>query len=79
MREIYFPLSADDIPSMQQLMEKEISLRFFYNNWLNATQVVGKIVTDVCVWALTNIMQQAVERNAAQSLADSQKMMAHFF
>ncbi|XP_031267907.1 uncharacterized protein LOC116126353 isoform X3 [Pistacia vera] len=61
------------------LMEKEISLRFFYDNRLNAIQGVAKIASDVCIRAVTDIMQQAVERNASQSLADSQKMMAQSF
>ncbi|KAJ0090274.1 hypothetical protein Patl1_13588 [Pistacia atlantica] len=75
------PCSSEnnDIPLMQCLMEKEISLRFFYDNRLNAIQGVAKIASDVCIRAVTDIMQQAVERNASQSLADSQKMMAQSF
>lgn len=68
-----------DIPLMQSMMDKEISLRFFHDNRLNATQGVAKIANDVCIRALSDIMQQAIERNAAQSIVDSQKMEANPF
>ncbi|KAL5768520.1 hypothetical protein ACOSP7_015065 [Xanthoceras sorbifolium] len=70
---------ANDIPLMQCLMEKEISLRFVHDYRLSATQGVARIVNEVCIRALTDIMQLAIQRNAAQSLADNQKMMAHSF
>ncbi|KAF3439684.1 hypothetical protein FNV43_RR17962 [Rhamnella rubrinervis] len=60
-----------DIPLIQCLMEKEISLQFFYENRAHACQEVARIVKDVCVRALADIMQQAIERkaNTCQNLA----------
>lgn len=67
----------NDIPLTQTLMEKEISLQFFLENRLNGIAGLTKIMNDVCIRALSDLMQQAVERNAAQSLADSQMVMSH--
>ncbi|GAV72800.1 hypothetical protein CFOL_v3_16288 [Cephalotus follicularis] len=67
--------SNNDIPLLQCFMAKDISLQFFHQNRLRATQGIAKIMNDVCVRALSDIMQQAIKRNAAQSLADSQKLM----
>ncbi|TXG61656.1 hypothetical protein EZV62_013019 [Acer yangbiense] len=69
----------NDIPLMHTLMEKEISLKFIHDNRLIAAQGISRIVNQVCVRALTDIMQLAVERNDAQSLIDSQKLMAPSF
>ncbi|KAK9212995.1 hypothetical protein WN943_002380 [Citrus x changshan-huyou] len=63
------------IPLTQSVMDKEISLRFFHENRLKATEGVAKVANEVCIRALNDIMQRAVARNAAQSIADSQKMM----
>ncbi|XP_041004834.1 uncharacterized protein LOC121249997 [Juglans microcarpa x Juglans regia] len=65
-----------DIPLLQVLVEKEISLPFFLDNRLNGIAGVAKIVNDVCVRAFSDIMQKAIERNAAQSLAESQMAMS---
>lgn len=63
-----FSLSAEnnDIPLTQGLMEKEISLQFFNENRLIASQGVAKVVKEVCIRALSDIMKLATERNAAQ-------------
>lgn len=53
-----------DIPLMQCLMEKEISLQFFHENRVHAGEELARIVKDVCVRALADIMQQAIERKA---------------
>ncbi|KAK4854464.1 hypothetical protein QYF36_024211 [Acer negundo] len=73
------PSENNDIPLMHTLMEKEISLKFVHDNRLIAAQGISRIINNVCVRALTDIMQLAVERNAAQSLIDSQKLMAPSF
>ncbi|KAK4565146.1 hypothetical protein RGQ29_006987 [Quercus rubra] len=71
------PTSSEnnDIPLTQSLMEKEISLQFFLENRLNGIVGIAKIVNEVCIRALSDIMQQAVERNASQSLVESQMLM----
>ncbi|KAM4097482.1 hypothetical protein ACJW30_07G003200 [Castanea mollissima] len=66
----------NDIPLIQSLMEKEISLHFFLENQLNGIVGIAKIVNEVCITALSDIMQQAVERNASQSVAESQMVMS---
>ena len=66
---------TNDIPLTQSLMEKEISLQFFLENRLNGIVGIAKIVNEVCIRALSDIMQQAVERNASQSLVESQMLM----
>ncbi|XVF35133.1 hypothetical protein REPUB_Repub18cG0118600 [Reevesia pubescens] len=66
---------GNDIPLMQSLMDQEdLSLQFFYENRLIATQGIARIVNEVCMRALRDIMQHAIERNAAQSLADNHQL-----
>lgn len=73
----HFACSSESnvIPLTQSVMDKEISLRFFHENRLKATEGVAKVANEVCIRALNDIMQRAIARNAAQSIADSQKMM----
>uniref|UniRef100_A0A5B7BWM9 Uncharacterized protein n=1 Tax=Davidia involucrata TaxID=16924 RepID=A0A5B7BWM9_DAVIN len=52
--------SSTEIPLTESLMEGEISLQFFHENRVNATHGLAKIVAEVCVRALTDIMQQAI-------------------
>ena len=66
----------NDIPLIQSLMEKKISLHFFLENQLNGVVGIAKIVNEVCITALSDIMQQAVERNASQSVAESQMVLS---
>lgn len=67
----------NDIPLIQTLMEKEISLQFFLENRLNGIAGITKIMNDVCIRAFSDLMHQAIERNAAQSLAESQMVISH--
>ncbi|XP_059431695.1 uncharacterized protein LOC132165230 [Corylus avellana] len=57
---------SNDIPLTQTLMEKEISLQFFLENRLNGIAGLTKIMNDVCIRALLDLMQQAIERNAGR-------------
>jgi hypothetical protein len=59
-----------DIPLIQSLMEKEISLQFFLENRLNGIVGIAKIVDEVCVRAFSDIMQQAGLRRAGLGGAD---------
>jgi hypothetical protein len=68
---------SNDIPLTQTLMEKEISLQFFLENRRNGIAGLTKIMNDVCIRALLDLMQKAIERNAAQSLAESQMVTSH--
>ncbi|WVZ12925.1 hypothetical protein V8G54_017455 [Vigna mungo] len=53
-----------EIPLLQSLVDKEISLQFLYENRVSALQGVAKEMQDVCVRAFTDIMQQAIIRNS---------------
>ncbi|EOY30259.1 Uncharacterized protein TCM_037529 [Theobroma cacao] len=68
---------GNDIPLMQSLIDRDLSLQFFNKHRLIATQGIARIVNEVCIRALRDIMQHAIERNATRSLADSQKVMSH--
>ncbi|XP_022749969.1 uncharacterized protein LOC111299184 [Durio zibethinus] len=68
---------GNDNALMQSLIERDLSLQFFYENRLIATQGIARIVNEVCMRALRDIMLHAIERNAAQSLADSSQVMSH--
>ncbi|XP_012077535.2 uncharacterized protein LOC105638353 [Jatropha curcas] len=63
-----FTSQNSDIPLMQSLMEKEVSLKHFHENRFSAIQGVAKIVNEVCIRAVHDIMQQAIERNATQKV-----------
>lgn len=63
--------SNNDIPLLQSLLDKEITLQFFYENRVEALQGVTKMEQDVCVRALTDIMEQAIIRNAAETQKNS--------
>ncbi|XVE97895.1 hypothetical protein REPUB_Repub03eG0058300 [Reevesia pubescens] len=66
-----------DNPLMLSLIERDLSLLFFYENRLLATHGIARILNEVCMRALRDIMQHAIERHAAQSLADSQQVISH--
>ncbi|XVF48891.1 hypothetical protein PTKIN_Ptkin03bG0224900 [Pterospermum kingtungense] len=70
---------GNDIPLMQSLIGGDLSLQFFHENWLLGTQGIARIVNEVCMRALKDIMQHAIERNATQSIADSRQhqVMSH--
>lgn len=55
-----YDINISDIPLIQCLMEREITFQFFNDNRQNAAQEVTKIVNDICVRALSDIMQQAI-------------------
>ena len=59
-----FSSESSEIPLLQSLVEKEISLQFVYENRSSALQGVAKVMQDVCVRAFTDIMQQAMIRNS---------------
>lgn len=76
--EFFSSYEISDIPLMQSMMQKEISLKYFHDNRLGAIQGVLKIVNDVCLRALTDIMHQAIERNVTQNLGDSRTVVQSF-
>ncbi|XVF88895.1 hypothetical protein PTKIN_Ptkin19aG0087300 [Pterospermum kingtungense] len=62
---------GSDTPLMQCLMEKDLTLQFFSKHRLIATKGLARIMNGVCMKALKDIRQHAVERNAARSVAES--------
>jgi hypothetical protein len=50
--------NEDDIPQMCCLMDKEISLKMLYENKVWAKQEVDKMLKNVCMVALGDIMDQ---------------------
>jgi hypothetical protein len=50
--------NEDDIPQMCCLMDKEISLKILYENKVWAKQEVDKMLKNVCMVALGDIMDQ---------------------
>ena len=65
-----------DIPLLQNLMDKEISLQFLYENRVEALEGVAKMVQEVCVRAFTDIMQQAIIRNSNERMVEAQNAVA---
>lgn len=64
-----------EIPLLQSLVDKEISLQFLYENRVSALQGVAKEMQDVCVRAFTDIMQQAIIRNSNDRVVEAQKVV----
>ncbi|KAE8710441.1 putative RNA-directed DNA polymerase (Reverse transcriptase), Ribonuclease H [Hibiscus syriacus] len=62
--------SANDVTLMQNLIDNDLSLQFFVKHRLIAMRGLAKIVDEVCMRVLRDIMQAAIERNATQSLAN---------
>ncbi|KAM7260710.1 hypothetical protein ACFE04_011383 [Oxalis oulophora] len=57
-----------DIPLLQSLLEKDISLQFFLENQLKAIQGMSRAMNEVCMKALSDIMQFAINYKMSQSL-----------
>lgn len=60
-----------DIPLIQCLMEKEISLQFFHENRVHAKREIQRIAKQVCRRALADIMQQSIEERNRASRSQS--------
>ncbi|GMI84319.1 hypothetical protein like AT1G49290 [Hibiscus trionum] len=68
--QVSVPALANDVHSMQNLIHGDLCLRFFAEHRLVATRGLARILNEVCMRVLRDIMQVAIERNVAQSLAD---------
>ena len=68
----YASFEGNDIPLTRSLVDKEISLQILYENRSFAVQGVTKILDDVCVRALSDIVQQVKVRNLIQSRVEGQ-------
>ncbi|KAE8676049.1 putative RNA-directed DNA polymerase (Reverse transcriptase), Ribonuclease H [Hibiscus syriacus] len=61
---------SSDVTSMQNLIHDDLCLQFFARHRLIAMRGLAKIVNEVCMRVLRDIMQAAMERNATRSLAN---------
>ncbi|KAK8545256.1 hypothetical protein V6N13_066542 [Hibiscus sabdariffa] len=61
---------ANDVNSMQNLIHEDLCLQFFAKHRLVATRGLARIINEVCMRVLGDIMQVAIKRNATQSLVD---------
>lgn len=60
-----FPGGGADVPLMRGVIGRRISLQFLQENRDDARRVISQIIDTVCLRALTDIMQKAIEmRNA---------------
>ncbi|XAR67196.1 hypothetical protein NMG60_11013670 [Bertholletia excelsa] len=67
------------LPLTQTFIDKDISLQYLHENRQNTSQSVAKILTQVCSRAMTDIMQQVIERKlAAQQLVETHMMLSSF-
>ncbi|KAM7276255.1 hypothetical protein ACFE04_018121 [Oxalis oulophora] len=63
-----------DIPLLQSLLEKDISLQFFLQHHLKAIQGMARVMNEVCMRALSDIMQYAINHKTSQSLPQSRNI-----
>ncbi|XP_047307636.1 uncharacterized protein LOC124911225 [Impatiens glandulifera] len=61
--------AEDNFPLTQNFVDSKISARFFHKNRLLAIPGISKMISNVCVKALTDIMDQAMERNLLQYMS----------
>ncbi|CAN4084635.1 unnamed protein product [Withania somnifera] len=67
--------NASEILVTQKLAINEFSLLFFHQNRDNAISGIRKIVTEVCFKALSDIMEEALNRSSEQTLMESKMPM----
>ncbi|KAM7265286.1 hypothetical protein ACFE04_002969 [Oxalis oulophora] len=63
----FVPNENLDIPLLQSLLEKDISLQFFLQYKLQAIQGMSRAMNEVCMRALSDIMQLAIRHRTSQS------------
>ncbi|KAL2338789.1 hypothetical protein Fmac_013235 [Flemingia macrophylla] len=66
---------SSEIPLLQSMVDKDISLQFMHENRVNALQGVTKVVQEVCLRAFSDIMQQAMVMRNTEAQG-SQKVVA---
>ncbi|KAJ7955983.1 Rho guanine nucleotide exchange factor [Quillaja saponaria] len=66
--QISSPSENNEIPLLQSLMRKEFTLQLLFENRLKAIEGVKKIMNEVCIRVVSDIMQQAILRNSGQQM-----------
>ncbi|KAM3324435.1 hypothetical protein P3S67_005587 [Capsicum chacoense] len=71
--------NTSEIPLTQKLIAKEFSLLFFNENRDIATSEIRNIITDVCLKALSDIMEKTLNRRCSeQTLMKSEMSMVSY-
>lgn len=70
-----FSPAPSEILLTQQIVGKQLSLRFFLENQVKASHGVKEVVAEVCVKALMDLMEAAIHRNTEQRFYDQMVMI----
>ncbi|KAL6998806.1 hypothetical protein U1Q18_042525 [Sarracenia purpurea var. burkii] len=70
------PLESMRIMALWLWLERSSFNKFLHENRLTAIHGTARALTEVYVRALADIMQQAIERNAAHHLAETQMLIS---
>ncbi|XAR51093.1 hypothetical protein NMG60_11005628 [Bertholletia excelsa] len=60
-----------NIPLTHSLMDNELTIQYIRENRLSVTQGMTQVLNEVCLRAMTDLMEQALERNAMLSSSSS--------
>ncbi|KAK1367540.1 RNA-binding protein Musashi Rbp6 like [Heracleum sosnowskyi] len=66
---------ASEIPLSQSVIQKNFSLQYLQNNLTLAKHGVEKVRNTVCMRAFNDLMEQAILRNEAQRIVESQQLL----
>ncbi|XP_019164516.1 PREDICTED: uncharacterized protein LOC109160698 isoform X1 [Ipomoea nil] len=70
-----FSSDASEISLTQNLLGKQLSLKFFHENRAEALYGIRMIVEDVCVKVLGDLVKMAIKRTTEQELLKTQMVM----
>nr|GMD01732.1 uncharacterized protein LOC109148137 [Ipomoea batatas]GMD41138.1 uncharacterized protein LOC109148137 [Ipomoea batatas] len=67
--------APSEILLTQRIVGKQLSLRFFLEHRVTASHGIKEVVAEVCVKALTDLMEAAIHRNTEQRFSDQMVMI----
>nr|GLL27801.1 uncharacterized protein LOC109148137 [Ipomoea trifida] len=67
--------TPSEILLTQRIVGKQLSLRFFLEHRVTASHGIKEVVAEVCVKALTDLMEAAIHRNTEQRFSDRMVMI----
>ncbi|XP_019199142.1 PREDICTED: uncharacterized protein LOC109192891 [Ipomoea nil] len=70
-----FSSDASEITLTQNVLAKQLSLKFFHENRTSALSGIRMVVETVCVKVLDDLIQMAITRNAERQLLKTQMVM----
>jgi hypothetical protein len=65
----------NEIPLLQSIVKEEITLKFFLENRVEVIQGIEKTKQEICLKALSDIMQQAMMRDMAERMVEHNKFL----